>query len=273
MAFGLSNITYVNIARGRRSINLPCLGRDCNCKNGERILRFMMTLSMPSFSNNLVHQVICDHDSTSLQEFTELLNDTDFVTVHQYYNVKDEASGERDWEYKGELTINTSLISAALSGLNAANFATFVQTLISTYFTATASTQMPTTFVIPYSDFLGLQTMTPNVIGAGEGTFPISKLDFLLRAFKAATQNPNFEIKPLAYCDKENNSTRINVGTGKQCYILFNKDPESIRMDIPVDYTTTQPNSVNNFQFQNVGYGQYTGVGVYRNLEVLYFQF
>ena len=110
MAFGLSNITYVNIARGRRSINLPCLGRDCNCKNGERILRFMMTLSMPSFSNNLVHQVICDHDSTSLQEFTELLNDTDFVTVHQYYNVKDEASGERDWEYKGELTINTSLI-------------------------------------------------------------------------------------------------------------------------------------------------------------------
>lgn len=171
------------------------------------------------------------------------------------------------------VTINTGLITAAISGLNAANFATLVQTLISTYFTATNSTQMPTTFVIPYTDYLGLQTMTPNVIGAGEGTFPITKLDFLLRAFKGATQNPNFEIKPLAYCDKENNLTRINVGTGKQCYILYNKDPESIRMDIPVDYTTTQPNSTNNFQFQNVGYGQYTGVGVYRNLETLYFQY
>ena len=73
-------------------------------------MRFMMTLSMPSFSNNLVHQVICDHDAKSLEDFTNILNDLDFVTVSQYYNIKDEASGERDWEYKGELTINTSLI-------------------------------------------------------------------------------------------------------------------------------------------------------------------
>jgi hypothetical protein len=168
------------------------------------------------------------------------------------------------------VTINTSLITAAINGLSAANFATFVAGLISTYFTATNSTQMPTTFVIPYTDFLGLQTMTPNVIGASEGTYPISKLDFLLRAFRGATQNQGFEIKPLAYCDAANNSSR---SINKQCYILLNKDAESIRMDIPVDYTTTQPNSVNNFQFQNVGYGQYTGVGVYRNLETLYFQY
>ena len=169
------------------------------------------------------------------------------------------------------VTINTTLITAPISGLNAANFATFVQTLISTYFTATASTQMPTTFVIPYTDYLGLQTMTPNVIGAGEGTYPITKLDFLRRAVKAATRNPNFEILPLAYCDAANNASR--TGLNKQCYVLLNKDPESIRMDVPVDYTTTQPNTTNNFQFQNVGYGQYTGVGIYRNLEVLYFQY
>jgi hypothetical protein len=169
------------------------------------------------------------------------------------------------------VTINTSRITAALSGLSAANFATFVQNLINDYFTATASTQMPTTFVIPYSDFLGLQTMTPNVIGAGEGTFPITKLAFLLNAFRLATRNPSFDIIPLAYCDAANNASR--TGLNKQCYVLFNKDPETIRMDIPVDYTTTATGTVNNFQFQNVAYGQYTGVGVYRNLEVLYFQF
>jgi len=49
----------------------------------------MMTLSMPSFSNNLVHQVICDHDAKSLEDFTNILNDLDFVTVAQYYNIKD----------------------------------------------------------------------------------------------------------------------------------------------------------------------------------------
>jgi len=44
-------------------------------------------------------------------------------------------------------------------------------------------------------------------------------------------------------------------------------------MDIPVPYTTTQPNSLNNFSFADVGYGQYTGTNVYRNLEVLRFQY
>jgi len=167
------------------------------------------------------------------------------------------------------VTINTSLITAPISGLSAANFATFVQTLISTYFTATNSTQMPTHFVLPYTDFLGLQTLTPGTVG----TYPLPQIDYLLMAFKAATRNPNFKIEPLAYCEKANNLTRINVGTGKQVYALYNKDDETLRMDIPVDYTSTNPNSTNNFQFNDVAYGQYTGVSVLRNLEVLYFQY
>ncbi len=169
------------------------------------------------------------------------------------------------------VTINTAFITAPISGLSAANFATFVAGFISLYFTATKSTQMPTKLVMPYTDFLGLQTLVPNVVGATEGTMAYSKLWYLQQAFKAATQNENFKIQPLAYCDAANNASR--TGLNKQCYVLLNDDPESIRMDIPVDYTTTQPNTINNFQFQNVGYGQYTGVGVYRNLEVLYFQY
>jgi hypothetical protein len=65
---------------------------------------------MPSFSNNLVHQVICDHSSESLSEFTEVINDSDFIIVDQFYNVKNEETGERHWEHKGAITINTSLI-------------------------------------------------------------------------------------------------------------------------------------------------------------------
>lgn len=168
------------------------------------------------------------------------------------------------------VTIDVATITKNISTMTAAEFAAFVAGLIATYFSATNSTQMPNRFVIPYSDYLGLVGMTPNVIGAGEGTYPISKLDFLLRAFKEATQDSGFQIKPLSYCDAANNVSR---GINKQCYALYNSDPETIRMDIPVDYTTTQPNTTNNFQFQNVGYGQYTGVGIYRNLEVLYFRF
>lgn len=165
-------------------------------------------------------------------------------------------------------TINTSLITAPISGLSAANFATFVRTIISTYFTATGSTQMPTHFQIPYTDFLGLQNLVPGTVG----TFPLPMITYLENAFKAATQNPNFKIYPLAYGDAANNLDVLG-SSGKQIYCLYNHDERSLRMDIPVDYTTTQPNTTNNFQFQDVAYGQYTGVGVYRNLEVLYFRY
>jgi predicted pyridoxine 5'-phosphate oxidase superfamily flavin-nucleotide-binding protein len=166
-------------------------------------------------------------------------------------------------------TINTALITAPISGLNAANFATFVRTVISTYFTATNSTQMPTHFQIPYTDFLGL---AGNLVPGTVGTYPVTMLAYLEEVFKKATMNANFKIYPLAYGDAANNAAVLG-SSGKQCYTLYNMNSESLRMDVPVDYTVTQPNTVNNFQFQDVAYGQYTGVGVYRNLEVLYFRY
>lgn len=165
------------------------------------------------------------------------------------------------------VTINTTFITAAINGLSAANFATFVQGLISLYYTATRNTAMPNRFVIPVSDYLGLQTLVPGTVG----TYPISMLEFLLKAFRAATSQSDFQIIPNAYCDAANNLSR--TGLNKQLYALYRHDMESVRMDIPVDYTTTQPNSLNNFSFQDVSYGQYTGVGIYRPLEVLYFRF
>ena len=42
-------------------------------------------------------------------------------------------------------------------------------------------------------------------------------------------------------------------------------------MNIPLDYVTTQFNTLDNFNFQNVAYGQYTGTTIFRPLEVLYF--
>jgi hypothetical protein len=56
-------------------------------------------------------------------------------------------------------------------------------------------------------------------------------------------------------------------------YVLLNYDEEALRMDIPLDYTNTLANSLDNFSFQNAGYGQFTGVLAYRPLELLYFGF
>ena len=168
------------------------------------------------------------------------------------------------------INVNTTLITQPISTMNAADLNMFVASLISAYFTNTAKTARPDRFIIPYSDFLGLQTMTPNVIGSGEGNYPISRLEFLLRAFKGASQNPGFEILPLAYADSDSNAS---YGIDKQIYLLYRYDRDSVRMDIPVDYTVTQANTMNNFQFQSAAYGQFTGVHFYRNLEAIQFEY
>lgn len=168
------------------------------------------------------------------------------------------------------INVNTTLITEPISTMNATEFNTFVATLISAYFANTNKTARPDRFIIPYSDFFGLQTMTPNVIGAGEGNYPISRLEFLLRAFRLASQNPSFEILPLAYADADSNAA---YGVDKQIYLLYRYDRDSVRMDIPVDYTVTQANTMNNFQFQSAAYGQFTGVHFYRQLEALQFEY
>ena len=163
-----------------------------------------------------------------------------------------------------DVNTNTTFITAPIGELSAANFNTFIAGLISTYFTNSNSTVTPDTFVIPQSDFFALQTPFPSASGVA---YPVPRINYMLEAFKAASLNPNFKILPSAYADAGKNPE------GKQIYALYRMDATSIRMDIPINLTTTQPNSGNNYQFQDVAYGQFTGVGVYRPLETLYFKY
>ena len=159
---------------------------------------------------------------------------------------------------------NTTFITEYINVMDPTEFATFVAGLLQLYFANTASTALPNRFVIPTADYLGLATpVSP--------TYPtVSKLTYLLQAMQQIL-GPDFKLMHTAYADKANNNAL--TGLNKNVYALYRHDPESIRMDIPVDYTVTQPNSVNNFQFNDVAYGQFGSVGVYRNLELLYFTF
>jgi hypothetical protein len=110
-----------------------------------------------------------------------------------------------------------------------------------------------------------LPTLTPGTVG----TYPYPEITYLEMAFKAAVKSKesDFKVIPSGYCDAANNPAGLHY------YMLYRNDARSLRMNIPVDYTVTQAGSLNNAQFQDVAYGQITGVTMLRNLETLRFTF
>lgn len=151
-----------------------------------------------------------------------------------------------------------TIIVEDLKAMSTSELSTFSQVVVEKYRDTCARTAYPTHFIIPEGDYNGLASQA-------SADFPIkTKLELLSDMFKVITMQKDFKILPLAYADV------AYSGLAKARYTLLNYDEESLRMDIPVDYTNTLANSINNFSFQNVGYGQFTGVKAYRPLEVLY---
>lgn len=162
---------------------------------------------------------------------------------------------------------NTALITGPINAMNAANFSALVAGIVGAYRQNCNYTAMPTHFIIPELDYDGLATLTPGTAG----TYPIPMLTYLLDAFKMITRNPGFKILPCAYAGESINASYS--GLNKNRYTLLNYDEDSLAMDIPVDYTNTMQNTINGFQFQNVGYGQYTGLLAYRSAEMYYLDY
>lgn len=163
------------------------------------------------------------------------------------------------------VTSNTALITKKISAMTASEFNTFVQGVVEAFRNNCSRTAMPNMFVIPEDDYNGLASPTTETYFGG------TKLTWLLEVFKTITQNQNFKILPLSYAMKSVNAGYTNLN--KNRYVLYNNDEETLRMDVPVDYTATLQNTLNGFTYQNVGYGQFTGVVAYRPKEILYFDY
>lgn len=162
---------------------------------------------------------------------------------------------------QGGITVNTTVIPKAIKDMTPAELKVFTANVINAYRANAERTAWPTHFIIPESDYLGLASPASE-------DFPIrSTLSLLEETFQVMTKNKQFKILPLAYAEA------VNSGLSTQRYVLLNYEEESLRMDIPVDYTNTLANSFDNFSFQNVGYGQFTGVLAYRPKELLYFDY
>ncbi len=159
------------------------------------------------------------------------------------------------------IAVNTTVITKPIKDMSPAELKTLTGSLIEAYRANCNRTAWPSVFVVPESDYNGL-------VNQSSPDFPIkSTLEVLEEALKLGTRNPKFKIMPLSYADM------AYSGFTYQSYALYNQDPKSIRMDVPVDYTNTLANSIDNFMFQNVGYGQFTGVLAYRPKELLYLQY
>jgi len=159
---------------------------------------------------------------------------------------------------------STAIIAKAISSMSTTELQALISALLSDYFSNSNSTVLPDTFVMPMSDYLGMGVPY-------SGTFPVaSMLEYFVRMFREITQNPNFMIKPLAYANQAINAGYWAVA-GTNRYVLYRKDPETIRMDLPVDLILNAPGTGNNFNWEGVGVGQFTGAIAYRPAEIRYY--
>lgn len=166
------------------------------------------------------------------------------------------------------VNINLSVIPQNISafGASGGDFQTFVSQVMSVYFANSNSTVMPTHFEIPIDDYLGLAVFI-------NPAFPVAgsmMIDALENAFKKITGNTAFVIYGSLY-GKQSVNAGVWVAGGTQRYVLYRKDPKSLRMDVPMDFVLAAPVPIGPATFEGLGYGQFTGVISFRPAEMLYF--
>ncbi len=173
--------------------------------------------------------------------------------------------GSSDGVLKGalnmeEVTVNTSLLTAKLSAMSAEQLQAFASQMLEAYQANNGYTVYPDFLWVPMSDYNGLATFVTQY------SVMYSRKEFLEKAFRETT-GKDFKIRPLAY----GMATRSDGRLTNDRYVLGTYDEESMRFDIPVDYTVTVPNSIDGFTMHNVGYGQHSGILSLRPQEFLYF--
>lgn len=166
------------------------------------------------------------------------------------------------------ITVQSSLpggFTALINTLGAtpSQFQTFIADVVQSYQANCGYVKYPDYFIIPSDDYNGLGTAT-------SASFPIgTMLDYLLKTFRGLC-GEHFKILPSAYAVPANNAA---WGLNKHLYLLGKMDADSGHMNIPVDMVVTAPGTPDNFNYRCVGFGQYTGYNIFRNLDFLGFAF
>lgn len=54
-------------------------------------MRFLVTMNMPSRKGEMVHQIVCRYPVESIEGFLEVINESDFILVEEFYRKPDNA--------------------------------------------------------------------------------------------------------------------------------------------------------------------------------------
>lgn len=162
------------------------------------------------------------------------------------------------------VTVNNSFINQPLSTMTADQLNSFIAGIVQLYLTNCNEVRYPTRFVIPRSDWTGLGV--PMVVGTTP--LAVSRMEYIEKMFQGIC-GKEFRMLATAYGNKLRNAGYWATN-GTNRYALYNHDRETLHMDIPVDLTIGAPATGNNFQWNGVGYGQFSGMNVFRVPEVLY---
>lgn len=156
-----------------------------------------------------------------------------------------------------DVTINTSLLPAAITSMTTDQLTNFAKTAIATYFANTNSTVFPNTWLMPTADYMALGVpVNPD--------FPIGTIrEFLEKAFTASGAPGDFRILHTVY-----NNTAGTNGAGR--HVLYNRDSDVLTMYIPKPYTPYPLYPTGALDMISDSEGQFTGVWVKRPAELLY---
>lgn len=158
-----------------------------------------------------------------------------------------------------KVTNNTTIITKPLSSMTTEEFNDFVSKILGEYNQNSQSSELPNRFIIPQSDYLGLGKAYSDLNST-------PRIQILEDGFKKMIGD-DFKILRLVYGDKQYNNLGVNR------YVLYRDDIETLRMDIPVDFTFSEANTSDGFYTDQVGYGQLTATNIFRPQEVEYFSF
>lgn len=74
------------------------------------IMRFQITMNMPSRSGNSVHQIIGEHPAQSLEELADEMRDSDFIIVDEIYKDSVTNGGAGNFYSVGKIALNPLFI-------------------------------------------------------------------------------------------------------------------------------------------------------------------
>jgi hypothetical protein len=74
-------------------------------------MRFFITMNMPAFEGNLIHQLIVEvHGVDSLKGLQDMMNREEFIMGHHWYRRKNMYTGKDEWLERGDIIVNTAHI-------------------------------------------------------------------------------------------------------------------------------------------------------------------